>query len=270
MPAKRYVAALSRLDPSASQVVSDQVDSWRKEPRSSPWHQIAKNIEDETALTPAKYSKLLGDFSLALASSPAPGAWISACRKNQFAGRKLKSPETPKALGRMMKLEEIINRLIDLGAFPPSVIETLLVDADGVDPDTVDPTLPLLLRAASLGRFVVWSTFDESNPAQNPFETFPASAEDCCTILGLPDPAGATWILLHYHADADLPLSGFHRPTVADASDFPLFRPHPESSAIFGLTNPTAPNPKRFSGRPEIVHGEITGKGLIFPYRLTV
>lgn len=270
MPSQRYIAALSRLDLSDSQAVSKQIDSWRKEPQSSPWHQIAKNIENETALTPAKYSKLLGDFALALASAPAAEAWISASRNNQFAGRKLKSPETPKTLGRIMKLDELIKRLIDLGPYPPSILETLLVDADGVDPGSVDLALLDLLRAVSLGRFVIWSTFDESNPVQNPFETFPTSAEDCCSILGLPDPAGTTWILLHYQSDVGPPLSGFHRPTVADASDFPLFRPHPDFSAIFGLTHPTAPNPKNFSGRPEIVHGEITGKGLIFPYRLAV
>jgi hypothetical protein len=270
MPSERFNEALATLNSSVAQVVTDQLLAWKNETPNSPWPQIARNIENETALTPAKFSKLLSDFVDALDSSPAPNAWKSACRKNQFAGRKLKVPESPKTLGRMIKLEEMINRVIDLGAFPVSILETLMADADGVDPATVDPTLPDLLRAASLGRFVIWSTFEELMPARNPFESFPASADDCCTILGLSSPAVGTWILLHYHSDADLPLTGFHRPTVADSSDFPLFRPHPESAAIFGFTHPTAPNPKGFSGRPEIVHGEITGKGLIFPYRLAV
>lgn len=270
MPSKQFISAVDLLDPNVANLVTGQLNEWQREPLDSPWPQIARNIENETALKPVQFSRFLSDFAAALASSSASEAWISVCRKNQFTGRKLKSSEIPQVLGRMMKLDEIIKRLIDLGSFPLSIVEALMWDADGVEPSTVYTGLPDLLRLADLGSFVIWATFEEANPDQNPFDSFPDSAVDCCTILGLPDPAGSKWILLHYYSNADQPASGFHRPTVADASDFPLFRPHPKASEIFGRTHPTSPNAKGFSGRPEIVHGKITGKGLIFPYRLVV
>jgi hypothetical protein len=270
MPSKRFNDSIARLNPSDARSISNQLDVWKNEPPPSDWAQIAHNIENETALPPTKLAKLLGAFAVAMRTSSATDAWVAACRANQFMGRELKSSETPDVLGRLMKLEQMVNLVLPHGVFPASILETLIAEADGVDPATVDPTLPDLLRAAPLGRYLIWATFDVASPDQDPFLAFSASASDCCTILGLLDPVGATCILLHYQSGSDVPPSGFHRPTIADATDFPLYRPRSSSSAIHGMTNPTEPNPNGFSGRPELVHGEITGNGLIFPYRLAV
>ena len=273
MPSKRFASAVKKLSVEDAAAVLSQLAAWKAETLPSPWPQIAENIENETALAPIKFSKLLGEFASALQSSTASDAWREVCRRNKFQGSKLGSSEIPVVLGRLMKLDQLINLALPHSPFPRSFLEVLLNDSDGIDPAIVDPSLPDVLRFASLGRFLIWATFDKDHPDQSPFGIFPPEALDCCTMLGLAEPAGATCVLLHYEFgtyEDELPQLALHRPSAADAEDFPLYRPCRSRASSYGMTHPTAPNPKNLTGCPEIVHREISGKGLIFPYRLAV
>lgn len=71
-------------------------------------------------------------------------------------------------------------------------------------------------------------------------------------------------ILAWSHADSGSP--PLHRPTVADAEDYPYYRPRPEADASWGLTEPLSPNPDKLEPQPEVVMPETTSRGLRLPF----
>jgi hypothetical protein len=122
------------------------------------------------------------------------------------------------------------------------------------------------LREAPLGKYnLVWATFDSTNPNANPFDRLPSTHIGICTALGLGGPDSLV-ILVWNHADSGSP--ALHRPTIADAEDYPHYRPNPDASALWGLTAPLSPNPDDLQPQPEVVMPEPTSRGLRLPFRV--
>lgn len=270
MPSTQFIAAIALLSPAQTAELDAQLIAWKSQGPISAWAQTASNIENETALEPSVFAKLLTDF---IEHLPDPDAWSKACRKNQFAGRFVSAKAIPAAMGRLIDFQKLYDLLEGASIYSESQFRQLLAEADGKDLADVDPALLDILHAMPLGRFLMWSTFDEVNPHSDPFESFDQNAADCCTRLGLHDPKGSACILLAYHSAAyrqNAPKLRFNRPTVADAGGFELYRPHPDPAQFHGMTHPTPPNPKNLPGRPEIVHKTIAGHGLAFKIRVAI
>lgn len=266
----QFIAARALLLPAQATELDDQLTAWKSQGPSSSWSQTAFNIQNETALEPRAFAKLFTDFIKYL---PDPEAWKMACRENQFAGRLLPTNAIPAALGRLILFNTLFSLITGSSSCPESEFRQLLAEADDKDLGDVDPALLDILREIPLGSFLMWSTFDEVNPHSDPFDSFDQNAADCCTRLGLHGPKGITCILLAYYSAAyrqTAPKLRFNRPTVADADGFELYRPYPDPDKLHGMTHPTAPNPKKFPGRPEIVHKVINGQGLAFKIRVAL
>ena len=101
-----------------------------------------------------------------------------------------------------------------------------------------------------------------------PFDRLPNSRDGIRTALGLGHvTTGDTLIVLVWnHVDSGSP--PLHRPTVADAEDYPYYRPRPEADAPWGLTEPLPPNPDGIQPQPEVVMPETTSQGLRLPFRV--
>ncbi|MBI4327673.1 MAG: hypothetical protein HY674_20775 [Chloroflexi bacterium] len=114
----------------------------------------------------------------------------------------------------------------------------------------------------------MWATFNSDDPQVNPFDRLPNTRSGICTALAL---GGAIFnetlvVLVWNHADSGSP--PLHRPTVADAEDYPHFRPRPDADAPWGLTEPLPPNPDALRPQPEVVMPETPGRGLRLPFRV--
>jgi hypothetical protein len=129
-----------------------------------------------------------------------------------------------------------------------------------------------MLNSESLGGPVIFATFNEADSLQDPFSDLPWDRDAIRTSLGLgqsehnsPDP----YILFRYHSSEppDLPL---HRPTIADAGTFSHFRPERTAKAKWGRTFPLPPNSRGLPAKPEVIHKQIAGNRLDFPYEVTV
>ena len=122
------------------------------------------------------------------------------------------------------------------------------------------------MRAAPLGNFVIWATFNPDDSTHSPFGRLPFSHAAICTALALGD-ADASLVLLAWgHADSGSP--PLHRPTVADAGLSQYYRPHPEPTCLWGFTHPLPPNPESLQPQPELVMPEIDSRGLRLPFRV--
>jgi hypothetical protein len=71
---------------------------------------------------------------------------------------------------------------------------------------------------------------------------------------------------LSNHADSGSP--PLRRPTVADAEDYPYYRPRADPDAPWGLTEPLPVNPDALPPQPEVVMSETNSKGLLLPFRV--
>jgi hypothetical protein len=141
----------------------------------------------------------------------------------------------------------------------------LLKQSGSTDPGALVP----FLRAAPLGRYLVWATFDVTDPTNDPFDSLPKSHVGICSALGLGHFKAAleTLIVLVWdHAESGSP--DLHRPTVADAEDFAYYRPCPIADNPWGFTGPLPPNVDGIPPQPEVVMAEIDGRGLLLPFRV--
>ncbi len=246
-----------------------QLIAWKSEGPSSCASQTAFNIENETALEPSAFAKLLTEFIELL---PDSDAWRNACRKNQFAGSLVAEVSIPIAMGRLIDIEKFVS-FLDGSTYSPNQFRQLLAEADGKDLADLDPALLDVLHSMPLGEFLMWSTFNLPDTSSYPFDDFDQNAVNCCTRLGLRDPKGSTCILLAYGSTTyrqTAPKLIMNRPTVADAGGFELYRPHSDPDNFHGWTYPTAPNLRNLPGYPEIVHKPIYGNGLAFRIRLAI
>ena len=240
------------------------LNTWVGDPDLS---QVGQNISDETALAVDDFEKLLGSFATELAGgSSSKDSWIAACRAHKRRGRKLPDPDCPSILGRARSLDDHANSVAkgSGGALTPAEAKRLLLKHAG---GPVALALESFMRLAPLGNYLVWATFDTSNPATDPFDHLPTSHGGICTALGLGGWGRATLILLVWsHIGCGSP--PLHRPTVADAEVNPYYRPHPDASALWGFTCPLPPNSGGLQPQPELVMPVTTSKGLRLPFRV--
>lgn len=230
--------------------------------------QVSRNIADETALAIADFMSLLNQFVVRLASGEPPRrAWVEACRTHKRKGCTIHDADCPEILGRAKGLDDHAAAIAraSRGDLTKEQARKLLLKYSG----SVDlGGFETFLREAALGSYLVWATFDPADFRVNPFDRLPRTHHGICTALGLGHftPSDILIVLVWGHADSGSP--PLHRPTVADAEDYPYYRPRPEVDARWGLTEPLSPNPDKLSPQPEVVIPETTSRGLRLPFQV--
>jgi hypothetical protein len=229
--------------------------------------QVRSNVEHETALAPIDFVSLLTQFSTELGTGESPRtSWERACRAHQLKGRALAGAQCPVTLGRVKQLPD---HAIDIhkasnGRLSKIKAEQLLRKHSG-SPDPVG--FETALRAAPLGNFTVWATFDGENTANNPFARLPATQAGICAALGLGHISNTHAIVL---LEWDHVTSGsppLHRPTIADAECNPHFSPHMNPIEVHGWTKPLAYT-STLPAQPEVVTPKLGSLGLKLPFHV--
>ena len=256
---------MNKLNPKQRETVSRQLEAWRNEAHPSESGQIAENITHETAFTLDVFTQLLADFAKALASHPDPlVAWEKACEAHNFEGKALAPSDRPVKLGRASKFDKFLQHVKTTDTrFKATVTKY-------AGHKTPPSSLVNILNAAPLGGSVIFATFNDADSSQDPFVDLPWDQESIRTALGLGHFRSNTapFLLFRYHSSEppDLPL---HRPTIADAGSFSHFRPERSTRAKWGRTCPIPPNSRGLPSMPEVIHKQIAGDRLDFPYQVT-
>ena len=260
--------ALAKLPESLRVRVEQCLVIWASHPE---WGQIVANLRAEVALRLEDFEALLMSFAEALDRSPAPlleDAWRGVCAQYEFRGAEMPATQRPGILGRGGRVaafaagisartrglssgqaERIVRK--HAGRLPPS-------DGERV------------LRAGTLGGRVIWATFNVSDGNVDPFAGLPSRRDALCTALGLGHHLDAELLVLTYRSEAPTHGKKLCRPTVADASAHTFYRPHSDVSTCWGYTKPLELNPDGLEPMPEVVHAQVDGAGLIFPYQILV
>lgn len=266
MPASPFQSALKKLDSNRRKSASRQIEAWQNETLPSDARQIAENIATEITLTPAVFTQLLSDFADGLTKHSDPlVAWDKACGLHSFSGKSLDQIDRPSKLGRASKFDKFLQyaKTTDV-----KFKKTLTKYADNAKPPTF---LKNILNGESLGGPVIFATFNEGDASGDPFDGLPWDRDAIRTALGLgqpehnsPDP----YLLFRYRS-SEPPTLPLHRPTIADAGTFCYFRPVKSAKAKWGNTHPVPPNARKLPAKPELVHRQITGIRVDFPYTIT-
>lgn len=262
-----YQSSLAKLSKVRRLRIETQLIEWTRTPTTLAQNvaQLAKNIQSETALTQTTFIKLLIAFSDQLKTATSPiEAWSEACGAFLFKGKACVSKNRPEILGRAVKLNDYLDRYLNIGN--RSILKHALIKNQGFK-HPADP-ISRKMKASPIGDQPIWATFSESSLDQ-PFDGLEPTSKNIRIALGLGHiDSESQFILLTYgsHDHETLPL---HKPTITDAGSYFYFCPNPNSSAQWGLTQPLKPNPDNLCGRPELIHQEITGSSLVFPYLFT-
>ena len=265
MPLSAYQQALDDSELDATREVELAFTGWSADVKLG---RVSQNVAGETALDTTRFTSLLKAFAAQLASGKKPvDAWLTACRAHKLQGREIPTADCPAILGRAKGLDDhaVSIARASRGAMTSSEAKKLLLKNSG----TLRATgLETFMRDALLGNHIVWATFDLADFLADPFVRLPKSHDGICTALGLGHfTAGDALIVLAWsHVDSGSP--PLHRPTVADAEDYPYYRPRPEADAPWGLTEPLPPNPDGLVPQPEVVMPKTTGQGLRLPFRV--
>ncbi len=265
MSSSEFQQALADLNPDTLRVIEPALEAWSKDAKLG---QVRQNLADETALPAADFTSLLNSFATQIADGETPvAAWQTACRAHKFKGRQIPTADCPVILGRVRTLDDHAGAIAKASGRLLTRKEAknqLLKNSGSPHPIGLYP----FLRDALLGNYLVWAVFDATDTKASPFERLPQTRAGICTALGLGHiTADDTVIVLVWnHVDAGSP--PLHRPTVADAEDYPHYRPRPEADAPWGLTRPLPPNPDKLQPQPEVVMPETTSKGLRLPFRV--
>lgn len=254
--------ALATLPPPLRALIEAQLACWGAH---AEWHQIGINLQTECALPPDQFQSLLANFAAALQTAPSPlpeatwdSTWCTVCKPHEFRGAMVPTELRPRVLGRVWSVGAFASSISrtyprDL---PRGAAEKALRKHAGRPP----ARLSAQIRAAALGRDVIWATFHPNDPTQDPFACLPASAEGIACALGIGHYRGGELVALIYNTTVPL-----HRPTIADASNYSYYRPHSDPVTHHGYTQPLRPGVTRM---PEVVHTAVTGAALISPYRI--
>ena len=219
MPSKRFKAAMAKLSKSDAAVIHSQLAKWKAEAAPSPWPQVAANIERETALAPAKFTRLLRDFAHNLPDhTDSANAWRKTCETHTFGGKQLSNADRPRKLGRAGKFDMFLK----FAKTSDTRFKETLTKWAGRIPPTF---LKNELAKQKLGGNVIFATFNDNDPSGDPFGDLPRDRVSIRTALGLGMPDHTTtdpYLLFTYVSDEppDLPL---HRPTISDAGDFSYY-----------------------------------------------
>ena len=247
MPLSAYQQALADLGPAAAGAVELTFTGWSLDARLG---RVCQNIAGETALATARFASLLNSFAAQLASGETPvDAWRNACRDHKLQGREIPAADGPAILGRAKGLDDhaVSIAKASRGTLKSSEAKKLLLKHSG---SLAPAGLDAFLRDAPLGNCVVWGTFDSADSHADPFVRIPDSHNGICTALGLGHftTSDTLIVLVWDHVDSGSP--PLHRPTVADAEDYPYYQPRPEAAAPWGLTAPLPPNPDGLEPSP--------------------
>lgn len=265
MPLTAYQQALADTGPDATQTVEQVFAAWEPDDRL---RRVSRNIMEETALGTSTFARLLTSFAAQIAGGATPvDAWRIACRMHKLQGRQIPAAECPAVLGRAKSLDDHAAAIAkaSAGALTANEAKKLLLKHSG----SLDPIgLNDFLRDAPLGNYVVWATFDSADFEADPFDRLPSSHAGICTALGLGHVTSddTLIVLVWNHIGSNSP--PLHRPTVADAEDYPHYRPRPEADALWGLTEPLPPNPDGLQPQPEVVMPETSSQGLRLPFQV--
>ncbi|MFP4171400.1 MAG: hypothetical protein ACLFV4_00660 [Candidatus Hydrogenedentota bacterium] len=263
---RMYQRALEQLGQTVQTRIKTCIAQWQTD-GGARWSQIAANIVNETALCADDFAALLQKLCGELNNGADPkNAWITACRAHQFKGHQMTDDERPGMLGRAIGRKRFARHMCDSNPMFDLEEAQELIWAACQAGSQVSPYQERILRRAPLGRFVIWATFCKETPHKEPFAGLPHKAEHICTALGLDalDPTDS-WVLVTYQTQKGDTAIELYRPTIAEAADDPLYRPHKDGNAAHGWTHPLQPNPVGLNPRPEVVHGETTGETLVFP-----
>ena len=262
-----FAAALQALHPQVHARVQAAIREWHA--GADGWSFVASNIEGETALSIADFTSLLDTFGRHLdAGSAPPAAWLDACKDHHFRGAVMARDSRPHVLGRALAVDHFAKLVSNASGLTPGDARATLVRHAGQarPPSYVERAL----RQAQLGGRIMWATFNASAPASNPFDALAHVTEQVRTALGLGHMGAAELlVLLAYRSNAPGADPPLHRPTIAEAGDFPFYRPHTDPACPHGYTQPLAPNPTALAPQPEVVHPSIIGIGLLLPYHVT-
>lgn len=257
---------LARLPAPQRQQIGAEFSTWLT---ASP-AQVRDNIEHECALSLTAFSDLLTDFAASIvAGATGVAAWDRVCRGHKLRGEEIKGPRRPLRAARVMTMETYVNLLVRAtGLTRDAAIDLLEASNEKIPPDDDAE----LFRATRLGSYVIWATTHADVPDQDPYDALPRALRCLCVTLGLGDLAanGDPMVYVSYRPASTVPM---RRSTVADAGDYPYYRPHADAADPFGRTAPHACRPCDHAdhahvGQIEFVHPEITGEGLVFPYRI--
>lgn len=270
-PSVSYTAAVKAMSTELRLRVVHQLTVWRNAPQ---WGQIVDNIEKETALPSADFGSLLRVFGEYLAQNKPPEvAWQAACQRpeHQFCGAVLPLSDRPEVVGRALSIAQYADQMSSAGThLNVQAARKLIRDYGNRNPSQVPAWVQRTLRVTPVGRHVVWATFDESNRQRDPFGRLLTRTADVVTALGLGHLAAEeSLVLLAYRPLRDSKPEPLHRPTIAEAASWPLYRPHSVAEHPYGYTLPLPPNAGQLPPQPEVVHRPILGEGLLFPFRLS-
>lgn len=262
-----HTDALAKIPPLLLGAIQSQYAAWAGD---SIWKQITDNIDAECSLACTEFESLLQKFADQLMAAVDPAAaWRNACDNHKLCGSSMTAASRPAVLGRACRVEHFATSVYDSNRHLSSDQAKRLVEkyAGRTPPSTKE----VVLRRGMLGGAVIWATFDEVNGALDPFQKLPEKAEDVCTALGLGyHPLPEAVLILVFSSAAPVHGLPLHRPTVADASDYHFYRPHPDPVSPHGYSQPLAPNSVGYAPMPEIVHAQVSGAALILPYRILV
>jgi hypothetical protein len=228
---------------------------------------VPETVEDECRLPEEAWAhlfevlldwqRLLDALDDAANATDGEGAdMVAAAMTKVFQSRTLHGPDiedTPTPKGRAIPVPDFSGLMEETQAFSSANAREQFFNDRRAGHSPTDP-YDQQLRNCSLGRYLIWSTFQPS--VDDPFEGLP----DAATVregMGLPPPQGAQdreLVLLVYEVPADLPV---RYPTVADAYAGEEWPPR------FECSNPDDPWGYTEGGRPEVVHDVIDGKHLV-------
>jgi hypothetical protein len=229
--------------------------------------QVRSNVENETALEDHVFVSLLQSFAAVLDRGVMPAAaWQSACRAHQLRGRALAGTQCPVTLGRVKGLQAHAKDIADAsdGEYEVEEAERLLRKHKGKPQAS---GFEVFLRAAVLGNFTIWATFDPTNTAKNPFVRLPQTRSGICAALGLGHFGmdEAIVVLACDYLGSGSP--SLYRPTIADAETNPYFQPHSDPDAPHGWTRPL-PHTPPLPAQPEFVLSSTVCTGLTLPFQV--
>lgn len=233
--------------------------------KAEQWDELIACLREalSTGLRPY-YESLCAKFARMLGTAPRPP------RTDQNFRRRPVGPKLTKfqraTFGRVVPIERLASYIADFtGQDRKDCLHTLqqLLLSGTVDYRS------LFVLEWPLGKFLMWSLFDEHGHATDPFVPHPNSVADLLAEAGVSVPKNQhrkMFVLLSYHLPSTI---NPHFPTIVDAyAGFPnyYFRPLPLPATsgtpqVLPRTRPL-PGYEETRGRPEAVHGVIFSSSL--------
>lgn len=252
-----YPAALEKFtDPDDKDALMSTLDGWSHNRKGKV---IISNLELERFLPVDEMFQLLDVVRAAHAESleTLERSYDNECHKHIARGGMIPSDISPQVIGKAINRDFLAKWLIK--EYPAKFINEAVFE-EFIERLIAGGPLDDYEKSFSLGsRYLIWVTWNVSNPTDDPFHFVRAGLSDEVRAnLGLEPTIGDRLLLFVYERRNIIDL---HRPTVADAALFTFFQPPPSSEDKWGLTRPWEPS---FLGanaeecdiqpRPEAVH----------------